>query len=206
MNAHKLDLTKADKTYYASTTTPQLAHFGDLPYLSIMGKGSPDGIEFAQSTEALYTVAYSVKKVCKEQNRDFTVAKLEGQWWVESDRYGLDVPREEWCWKLLIRMPDYVGVALAEVARQTAATKKKDLEPLQRVAFEIINEGSCVQILHIGPYSDEPATLAKMHGFMSAHSLASNGLHHEIYLSDPRKSAPSSMKTILRHPVKETAN
>lgn len=207
--AAKLDLAKADKPYYSASTEPALIEFGELPYLTVTGKGAPEGQAFAAATEALYTVAYAAKAICKKEDRDFTVAKLEGLWWVAADvksmQDALKVPREEWHWKLLIRMPDYMTGEIADAAREHAARKKKDLEPIRRVKFEAIREGLCVQVMHIGPYSTEPETLARMEAFMDEHRLVSNGLHHEIYLSDPRKANPASMRTILRHPVKREA-
>lgn len=201
----KLDLTKTDKPYYSASTEPVLIEFGELPYLSITGKGAPEGPAFAAATEALYTVAYAVKAICKGEHRDFAVAKLEGLWWVESKTESMQeairVPREEWHWKLLIRMPDFVSGEMADTARENAARKKKALEPIRRVAFETIREGLCVQVMHVGPYSTEPETLARLAAFMDERRLVSNGLHHEIYLSDPRKANPETMRTILRHPV-----
>ena len=198
----KLDLSKADKTYYSATETPALVQFDQLTYLSITNKGAPDGPIFAEATEALYTVAYSVKGICKKGIHDFTVSKLEGLWWVESDQDALDVPREEWHWKLLIRMPEFVNQEIVEQALANAMAKKKDLEQIHRVTFDHLHEGTCVQMMHIGPYSTEPVTIKKIQAFMHQHGLIQNGLHHEIYLSDPRKVHPSSMKTILRFPVK----
>jgi len=202
----KLDLAKADKAYYSATAEPRLIEFGELPYLTVTGKGAPEGPAFAAATEALYTVAYAAKAICKKDGRDFTVPRLEGMWWVEvpvkSPQEAMSVPRDEWHWKLLIRLPDFVSGEIAAAARANAAAKKADLEPIRRVAFERIREGLCVQILHIGPYSDEPETLARMTAFTDERGLVSNGPHHEIYLSDPRKANPKTMKTILRHPVR----
>ncbi|WP_276354260.1 GyrI-like domain-containing protein [Cohnella caldifontis] len=204
----KLDMAKTDKAYYSATDEPALAEFPELPYLTIEDRGSPDGDVFANAVEALYSVAYGVKGLCKKVDRDFTVSKLEGfWWWADAGKQVHEVPREEWCWKLLIRMPDFVDGKLAETARTLAAEKKKDLEPIARVAFERIREGVCVQVLHTGPYRTEPETMEKAHAFMERHGYAHNGLeqgifHHEIYLSDPRRTKESARKTILRFPVK----
>jgi hypothetical protein len=203
----KLDLAKTDKTYYSAGLEPALVEFPELPYLTVEGQGSPDGEYFARSVEALFTVAYGVKGLCKKENRDFTVPKLEGVWWWADLRKQVhEVPREEWFWKLLIRMPDYVDKETAEAARALAAAKKKDLEPIPRVSFERIREGRCVQILHVGPYSAEPITMEKAHAFMEERGYVQSGMdhgifHHEIYLSDFRRIKPSRMKTILRFPV-----
>lgn len=199
----KLDLAKTYKSYYTAPTQPQLVDFGPIWYVTIQGTGDPNGEVFANATEALYTLSYSIKGIYKMAEKDFTVAKLEGLWWVDGDsRNALEVPKEQWRWKLLIRMPDYVTAEQVEEARIKALGKKKELELLSDIQFESLHEGSCVQMLHVGPYATEPETLSQMYQFMETSDVSINGLHHEIYLSDPRKIDPSKMKTILRYPVK----
>ncbi|MEM4347263.1 MAG: GyrI-like domain-containing protein [Candidatus Altiarchaeota archaeon] len=198
----KLDLTKEYKTYYTARTNPNVVEFGEIPFLTIEGKGEPAGEVFTKAVEALYPLAYSVKNISKKQGKDFSVPKLEGLWWVEPDRPALEVPREEWRWKLLIRMPDFVTSDMVEKAKEEVF-KKKGITLVKEIKFEKIKEGKCIQILHIGPYSTEPESLSKMRKLMEQKNLVENGLHHEIYLSDPRKVAPEKMKTILRQPVKE---
>ena len=171
-------------------------------FLTIEGKGAPGGDEFQAKVSALYSLAYGIKMLMKKEGKDFTVAKLEGLWWVDSDKPYYEVPREEWCWKLLIRQPEFITSEIIEKARQEVIKKKK-LELVNGVNFEKIKEGKCVQILHIGPYSTEPESLEKMYNLMKEKGLVYNGFHHEIYISDPRKVAPEKMKTILRQPVKE---
>lgn len=200
--ATKLDLTKEYKTYYTAKTVPEIVEFGEIPFLTIEGKGEPAGEVFTKTVEALYPLAYGVKNICKKQSKDFGVPKLEGLWWVESDKPALEVPRKEWKWKLLIRMPEFVTSEIVEKAKEEVF-KKKGIELIKKIRFEKIKEGKCIQILHIGPYSTELESLAKMRKLMEQKSLVENGFHHEIYLSDPRKVAPEKMKTILRQPVKE---
>jgi len=198
----KLDLTKEYKTYYTSKTSPEVVEFAEIPFLTIEGKGEPGGKEFTSKVEALYPFAYGLKNICKKQGEDFAVPKLEGLWWVGSDRPALEVPREEWQWKLLIRMPDFVTSEMVEKARNEVF-KKKGIELIKEIKFEKMKEGKCVQILHIGPYSTEPESLAKMKKLMEEENLVKNELHHEIYLSDPRRVPEEKWKTILRQPVKE---
>lgn len=198
----KLDLTKEYKTYYTAKTGPEVVEFAEIPFLTIEGKGEAGGKEFTAKVEALYPLAYSVENICKKQGKDFGVPKLEGLWWVESDRPALEVPREEWQWKLLIRMPDFVTSKMVEKAKEEVF-KKKGIELIKEIKFEKMKEGKCVQILHIGPYSTEPESLAKMKKLMEEENLVKNGLHHEIYLSDPRRVPEEKWKTILRQPVKE---
>ena len=202
MGTTKLDLTKEYKPYYTAKTSPQIVEFGEAKFLSIEGKGEPAGKEFTSKIEALYPLAYGIKMPMKKEGKDFTVAKLEGLWWVESDKPALEVPREKWRWKLLIRMPEFVTSENVEKAK-AEVIKKKGIELIDEIKFEKVTEGKCVQILHIGPYLTEHEAIAKMKKFMEDNNLLENGIHHEIYLSDPRKVVPEKMKTILRQPVKK---
>lgn len=202
MSMSKTDLIRLHKALYTAQVQPALIFVPAGHYIAINGQGDPNGPLFAASTQALYTAAYSIKNVYKQSGQDFTVSKLEGTWWVNTNTHNpLAVPREEWQWQLLIRMPDYV---VSAVVQQTlkAAFVKKQLPLLQQVSLIALAEGKSVQILHTGPYSEEPATLKVMEDFMKKEGLTWNGRHHEIYLSDPRKTAPERMKTILRQPVK----
>ncbi len=199
----KLDLVRTYRTYYKAGTEPELVGFGEAPYLTIAGQGDPNSERFARAAAALYATAYGVKAHGKAQGTDFAVPKLEGLWWVESDRPALEVPRHEWRWKLLIRMPGFVNGAMAAEAKEQTALKKKELADIARVAFETMAEGLCVQMLHIGPYETEPETAERMHAYMEARGLVQNGLHHEIYLTDLRKTPASGWKTIVRFPVEQ---
>jgi len=197
----KLDLTKEHKSYNKAGKKPEIVEFGKANYLAIGGKGEPAGESFASKIEALNPLAYGIKKVCKEENNDFGVPKLEGLWWVEGNAPALEVPRSEWYWKLLIRMPEFVTKAMM-LSVQPEAAKKKNNDLIQEISFERFAEGKCVQITHIGPYSSEPETIDMLMRFMAENSLTVNGLHHEIYLSDPRKTEPFKLKTLIRYPVK----
>ncbi|MBW8685729.1 GyrI-like domain-containing protein [Chitinophaga sp. B61] len=197
----KTDLTKVHKELYTAKAQPALIFVPAGHYVAITGKGDPNGQLFADSTQALYTAAYTIKQAYKQLEQDFVVSKLEGTWWVEQEGYPLDVPREEWCWQLLIRMPDYVMRTIVQQSLDAAFTRKQ-LPLLRQVSLITLAEGKSVQILHNGPYSEEPATLKVMEAFITGQGLTYNGRHHEIYLSDPRKTAPARMKTILRQPVK----
>jgi hypothetical protein len=200
----KLDLTKEYKTYYTAKTSPEIVESEEGNFLSIEGKGAPGSDEFQAKVGALYSLAYSVKMLMKKQGKDFTVAKLEGLWWIDSDKPWYEVPREEWRWKLLIRQPEFVTSEIVEKAKQEVINKKK-LELVNEVKFEKMKEGKCVQILHVGSYSTEPESIAKMEKLMEEKNLVKNGLHHEIYLvmAYPRKVPDEKLKTILRQPVRE---
>ncbi|MEM2110846.1 MAG: hypothetical protein QXX08_03095 [Candidatus Bathyarchaeia archaeon] len=138
MTATKLDLTNEYKTYYTAKTTPEVVEFDEAHFLAIEGKGAPGSKEFAAKIEALYPVAYGVKSLCKKQGNSFGVPKLEGLWWVKSDKPAFEVPREEWRRKLLIRMPKFVTSEIVEKAK-AEIIKKKGIELAQEIMFEKTN-------------------------------------------------------------------
>jgi hypothetical protein len=197
----KLDLLKEYKSYYNAGKNPEIVEFDEANYLTIEGIGEPAGKMFVSKVEALYPLAYGIKKICKEQDKDFGVPKLEGLWWVDGDTPALEIPRNEWRWKLLIRMPEFITKELMFSVQPVVAKKKKN-ELVQKIALEKMTEGKCVQIMHIGPYSTEHKTINELMAFIDANGISVNGKHHEIYLSDPRKNKPDKMKTIIRYPVK----
>lgn len=180
----KLDLAKSDKLYYTAPTDPVLRAFDTYGYATVTGEGAPLGSAYTDAVGTLYRSVYGAKKLAKAADRDFVVPKLEGQWWVDSDDPPLSVPREQWRWRMMIRLPDFVTG-----------------EMITGAEYERFHEGDAIQVMHIGPYATEPETLARMEAFMAENSLTMNGRHHEIYLSDPRRSATRT-RTILRHPVR----
>lgn len=203
----KLDLSKKYKRYFTAKTTPEIIEAEPAQFLSITGKGDPSEQAFANNIEALYSTAYVLKFAFKSKGLDFVVSKLEGLWWYDENKYpgktmetAVEVPRSEWEYKLLIRMPEYVSEPDVIQAVETVVTKK-NIPLAKQVSFFKMTEGRSVQILHIGPFSTEIETLKKLGSFITANNFARNGLHHEIYLSDFRKTAPNKLKTILREPV-----
>ncbi|MBU4314785.1 hypothetical protein KJ673_00065, partial [Patescibacteria group bacterium] len=122
--ATKLDYAKEYKSYYTAKNTPVVVEFGKIPFLTIEGKGEPAGKEFTKAVEALYPLAYGVKNICKKQGKDFGVPKLEGLWWVKSNKPALEVSRSEWYWKLLIRMPDFATSEIIKNAKEEVFKKK----------------------------------------------------------------------------------
>ncbi|MBO9631813.1 MAG: GyrI-like domain-containing protein [Chitinophagaceae bacterium] len=205
----KTDLSKLYKEYFTARALPQLVDIEAAHFISITGKGDPSGEAFAASIQALYTAAYGIKFSYKDLGKDFVVSKLEGLWQFDAEKYkgiGMSeapakIPRSEWEYRLLIRMPDFVERKIVEKAIPGIADKK-ELADVKKVEWFDMNEGKCIQLLHVGPYSTEPESLAKIAAFSAEHGLQQNGLHHEIYLSDFRKTAPEKLKTILREPVK----
>jgi hypothetical protein len=204
----KTDLTRKYKSYYSAKPKPEIVEFSEISYLSISGKGDPSSEAFERKIQALYPVAYTLKFKAKAEGHDFTVPKLEGLWWfddhgqnISMSEAPLRIPRSEWCWQLLIRLPETITEQHVHEAKQTAK-EKKNLDHLDEVAFFTLNEGKVVQMLHVGSFDKEPETLKVLQQFMEEHGFHKGGLHHEIYLSDFRKTAPSKLKTILREPVK----
>ena len=201
MNALKLDLTKTDRAYYKAKQTPSLQEFDAYDYLTIQGQSAPEDKLFTSAIETIYPVAYAVKFICKDREEDFVVPKMEGQWWVEDDRPFEQVPRHEWHWRLLIRMPGFVDKTTFEMAISNLKTKGKTIR-LEDVKFEQINEGKGIQMLHIGSYEEEQETIRQIFQKMREENLQMNGYHHEIYLSDPMRTPAWKLKTIIRYPVK----
>ncbi len=205
----KTDLTKHYKSYYTAKTKPELITVEAAQYLSLSGKGDPSAPEYAARLQALYATAYALKFMYKAKALDFTVARLEGLWWFDEKQYGTvtmqeapqKIPRSEWEYRLLIRLPDFVRETDVLKAKEIAFSKK-GIPGITDVTFYEMEEGKSVQMLHVGPFDREPETLLQMKAFIDEHNFQKNGKHHEIYLSDFRKTPPGKLKTILREPVK----
>jgi hypothetical protein len=198
----KLDLYKLHRQDYVPSAKPALIKIPTATYLTIIGKGEPGGGAFSDKIGALYGVAFTVKMARKfSGRRDYAVCKLEAQWWAKDNSPEFfHQPKAQWQWKLLIRTPDFVRES--EVRDAVAVLLKRGKTPTVReVQLESLTEGLCVQMLHVGPYEREGETLRAMAAHAATNSLAFDGRHHEIYLSDPRRVPPERLKTILRHPV-----
>jgi hypothetical protein len=198
----KIDLFKLHKKDYAASAKPVLVDIKEATYLAIRGCGAPGGEIFQDRIGALYGVAFTLKMTRKfAGQQDYGIGKLEAQWWTESGPANFaQTPRAQWCWKLLIRTPDFI--AAREVEDTAAALLKKGKSPsVREVRLESLAEGRCVQMLHRGPYDREHETVAFMQAHAASQGLMFHGRHHEIYLSDPRRVPPEKLKTILRLPV-----
>jgi hypothetical protein len=196
----KLDLYQRHKQEYVTPKTPVLLAIESARYLAIAGRGAPGGARFTAAIGALYAVAFTIKMTRKFAGRqDYTVSKLEGLWHVEGD--SATAPRDEWRWTLVLRTPSFVTAAELRKAVATLISKRKPAE-VKEVRLETRTEGTCVQMLHVGPYDREEETLEKMRAFAERKGLDLTGPHHEIYLSDPRRIPPERLRTILREPVR----
>lgn|SRR5215510_222989 len=198
----KLDLYKQHKPEYVAPRKPVLVDVKPAKYLAIDGRGEPGGATFQARLGALYNVAFTIKMTKKFAGQDYAVCKLEGLWWGNKKTSSfLDEPREKWNWKLLIRSPDLVHKSDVTEAIQKLLAKGRPKD-VSDVKLESLAEGPCVQVLHSGPYDQENRTIELMGAFATQNMLTLHGLHHEIYLSDPRRVDPARLKTILRHPVR----
>lgn len=198
-----LDLRKALKPLLSpSPKQPETITAPPMNYLMIDGHGDPNHAPmYTQAVAALYKLAYTIKFAYKKgQGLDYPVMALEGLWWAEDmTRFSVD-DKSSWLWTMLIMQPDLVTPSDLERAA-AEARRKDDIPLLDQVRLERFEEGLCAQIMHLGPYAAEAPTIEALHGYIAESGHALTGKHHEIYLSDPRRSAPEKMKTIIRQPM-----
>ena len=206
------DFKKEYKEFYLPPAKPGIVTVPKANYIAVRGKGDPNEEQgtYQQAISILYAVAYTLKMSYKTDHRiegfyDYVVPPLEGFWWQEGVD-GIDYStKSSFCWISVIRLPDFITKEDFDWAVETASKKKK--MDCTKAEFLTINEGLCVQIMHIGPYDDEPATVALMDKYLAENGyendLSATRLHHEIYLSDARKVAPEKWKTVIRHPIKQ---
>ncbi|MEV7647179.1 GyrI-like domain-containing protein [Arthrobacter sp. NPDC089319] len=200
----KLDFKKDQKELYSPGKDFRLVTVPPMQFLEADGHGNPNSSEwYGQVIEALYSVSYTLKFASKnELRRDYVVGPLEGLWWAKDMSAFTRRAKDEWSWTLMIRQPDWLGADHIKDAMQQAAAKK-ELPAVDSLRFGSLDEGLSVQVMHVGPYDDEGPVLARLHDdYLPANNLEPVGRHHEIYLSDPRKTAPAKLKTILRQPVR----
>lgn len=193
----KLDLYKTYKAEYVTPRKPALIRTKPAQYLAIEGTGAPGNARFQACIGALYGMAFTVKMTRKFAGKqDYAVCKLEAQYFGDLPV----VPKDDWKWKLMIRTPDFIGPKDLDAAVATLLKRGKSPE-VKEVKLESINEGDCVQMLHVGPYENEKESISLMRQFAEAGGLKLTGPHHEIYLSDPRRVPAERLRTILRVPV-----
>ena len=205
------DFKKEYKEFYLPKDKPSIVTVPPMNYLAVRGEGNPneEGGAYQQAIGLLYAVAYTIKMSKKGDHRiegyfDYVVPPLEGFWKQEGVK-GIDYAhKEKFQWISVIRLPDFVTKADYDWAVEEATRKKKfDCSAVEYFTYD---EGLCVQCMHTGPYDDEPATVERMHRFMQERGyvldVTDQRLHHEIYLSDARKTAPEKLKTVIRHPIR----
>ena len=199
----KVDLKKSRKDLFSAPHNRFVLI--DVPralYLMADGHGDPNRApEYKAAVESLYATAYTIKFLSKADGRDFVVAPLEGLWSARDPESFIARRKDEWDWTMMIMMPDFVDEASFQRAKRRAAEKRGAIS--ESLRLETLEEGLCLQALHIGSYDEEGPLLAKLHDeIMPAEGYDFAGRHHEVYLSDPRKTPPEKLKTLLRQPVR----
>lgn len=204
----KIDLKKSIAAYRAPRGRFEVVDVPDMRYLMVDGHGDPNTAPaFTEAVETLYPVAYTLKFASKgDLGRDYVVPPLEGLWWAE-DMAAFTAARDKsrWDWTLMLVVPDWIDDAMVSAAVERVRAKSSPVR-LDDVRVEALSEGRCVQTLHVGPFDAEAEVLERMHHeFIPAEGLRMVGTHHEIYLSDMRRTAPEKQRTILRQPVADAA-
>ena len=204
----KVDYRKDEKALYAPKNKPVLVEVPAMTFIMVDGAGEPQGADYQAALSALYALSFTIKFSKKGPAKvpgyfEYAMPPLEGLW--ELGPQGLAGPRGDWRWTSLIRQPAFVTPEVFAWAMQEAARKKPEV-PLHRARLETFHEGLCVQIMHTGPYATEPESIEKIAQYMAENDLkedmAGGRRHHEIYLTNPQRTKPERLKTILRVPVK----
>ncbi len=199
----KRDFKKLLKELYQpSAKAPAMVDVPPMNFAMVEGEGDPNTSEwFQQATEALYAISYALKFETKgiDPEQDYVVPPLEGLWWSEDPAVFQSEDRSAWLWTLMIMQPDPIDEDMF-IDAAARLQEKKDLPGLMEMRFDRLVEGKCAQIMHIGPYAEEGPTVEALHAFIAENDGELTGKHHEIYLGDPRKTAPEKLKTVLRQP------
>lgn len=207
----KLDYKKMQKSLYMPKTTPSFVDVPEMTFIQVKGKGNPNtSQEYKDALEILYGLSYSIKMSKMDGSQpdgyfEYVVPPLEGLWWMESVD-GVDYTRkEDFCWISMIRQPEFVIDSVFENAKEKLLRKKPGIDFSNTILVKW-TEGVCAQVMHLGSYDDEPATIDSLNRFIEDNGYktdySENRKHHEIYLGDPRKTIPEKLRTVLRLPVK----
>jgi hypothetical protein len=193
------------KKYYSpSTKSPQILDIPAFNFLMIDGHGNPNtSKDYEKAVSALYTLSYTIKFSLKKsgETTDYKVYPLQGLWWSNNMKDFVTGNKDNWDWTMMIIQPDWVNDDHINAAR-VSASAKVDPTVLASVRFESYLEGTIVQLMHIGPYSEEGPNIQRIHSYAIDSGYELSGKHHEIYLGDPRRSAPDKLKTIIRQPIR----
>ena len=204
MSTTKIDFRGELRELYRAGREPTLVEVPPLSFLMIDGHGDPNTAPaFQEAVQALFSVSYTVKFTLKRRSDgfDYAVMPLEGLWWTPNMAEFSTHDKSAWDWTAMIMQPAQVTSDLVADAASTAA-KKTPLPSYDRLRLARFEEGLSAQVLHTGPYAAEAPTIERLHAFIGDHGLERHGKHHEIYLGDPRRSAPERLKTIIRQPVR----
>jgi len=199
----KIDLKKENKEfYYPSTKDVSMVDVPEMKFLMIDGRGDPNtSQEYQDAMETIFPVSYKTKFISKkEKSQDYVVMPLEGLWWADNMEEFSTHDRSSWKWTVMIRQPDFITQSMINKAIKELE-KKKNLPAIPKLRFESFKEGQSVQIMHIGPYGEaEAPAFNKLHDFIENNGYLLKGKHHEIYISDMRRTKPEKLKTVIRQP------
>ena len=210
MAQQKMDFKKVDRDLYLPKQSPMRIDVPTMTMLMVDGQGEPGGTAYQAAIQALYSLTFTIKmsKMEGEQPEgyfEYVVPPLEGLWWSEGGALDWQAPRQTWRWTSMIRQPDFVTEQVFAWACARCKVKKPDVD-ISGVRLSRWTEGCCVQMMHVGPYATEQHSIEQMHQWMEENGYVdASGLtrkHHEIYLSDPRRTAPERLRTVLRLPVR----
>jgi hypothetical protein len=201
----KIDLRKELRHLY--NPSPKAFSVIEVPpfnFVMIDGQGNPNTAPgYSEALQSLYGLSYTLKFASKQRlGIDYTVMALEGLWWADDMDDFLTLNKDRWQWTMMMLQPEHITAEMFEEAR-AAVLKKRPSPALSQVRFERFQEGLSVQILYLGAYADEGPTIARMHTFIHDNGYVPAGKHHEIYLGDPRRTAPEKLKTVIRQPVRK---
>ena len=199
----KLDLKKEYRQLYnPSAKECSIVDVPEMHFLKVDGAGDPNtSVAYAEAIEALYAMSYTLKFLSKTtEDIDYVVMPLEGLWWMPDMAEFSAEDKSAWEWTAMIMQPDHITAGHVATATDEVR-RKKDPAALDRIRFEAFSEGLSVQILYFGPYADEAPTIAGMHQFAVDNGYTLLAKHHEIYLSDPRRTAPEKLRTVIRQPI-----
>lgn len=197
----KIDLKKENKDIYTATKKPKIVNVKEQKIISIEGIGDPNtSTEYKNAIEALYPVAFNMKFIAKKElQKDWVIAPLEGLWWMDNMKDFTVENKNQWKWKMFIAQPDFVTKKLFNKTIKKVREKKNPVA-LEKIRFEKIHEKSVAQVLHIGSYKSEAPVIQELHEFIKNNNGKLSQKHHEIYISDPRRTAENKLKTIIRQP------
>ncbi|NWG14781.1 MAG: GyrI-like domain-containing protein [Acidobacteria bacterium] len=197
----KIDFSKTDRDLYTATPKAKEVTAGKATFLSFEGKGEPGGKAFEDAIQQLYSLAYTAKFMLRHNGKlDFAVGKLECLWHTENIE---QTPRSEWCWQMLVRIPDTVTAADLKKARDEVRRKRGlDTSGVKRWTWK---EGRCVQMMHVGPYDQVGRSYSQLDEYARERGLVASCPAHEIYISNPQRVEPARLKTIIRLPVSSPA-
>jgi hypothetical protein len=203
MAATKVDFKRELRDLYRPARYPALVDVPELGFVMVDGHGDPNTTAaYREAIEALYAVAYTVKFAVKRMSAgiDFAVMPLESLWWSAGRTAFSASEKSRWSWTAMIMQPEPVTAEIVRDATHQVGAKKP-LAALELLRYERFLEGTAAQVMHVGPYSDEGSTIAALHAFIANHGYTAAGKHHEIYLGDPRRTAPERLRTVIRQPV-----